>query len=143
MSQQTPYQLLGDEGIRKLADAFYEEMDAQPQAETIRAMHAANLDTIKDKLYEYLSGWMGGPPLYSEKYGTVCLTDPHKPYPIGPDERDQWLVCMDGALERIEASDELKEMLKGPMYQVADIIRNRDTSEPIVQDPNSIPLTNL
>ncbi len=143
MSQQTPYQLLGDEGIRKLADAFYEEMDAQPQAETIRAMHAANLDMIKDKLYEYLSGWMGGPPLYSEKYGTVCLTDPHKPYPIGPDERDQWLKCMDGALERIDASEELKQMLKDPMYQVADIIRNRDTSEPIMQDPNSIPLTNL
>ena len=143
MQQQTPYQLLGEEGIRQLADAFYDEMDAQPQAETIRSMHAANLETIKDKLFEYLTGWMGGPPLYSDKTGTVCLTDPHKPYPIGPEERDQWLECMNGALERINASDELKEMLKDPLYQIADTIRNRDTSEPIVHAANAIPLTNL
>ena len=143
MSAQTPYQILGEQGVRQLADAFYQVMDERPQAATIRAMHAANLDTIKDKLFEYLSGWMGGPSLYSDKYGTVCLTDPHKPYPIGPDERDQWLDCMDQALERIGASDELKAMLKEPMYRVADTIRNRDTSEPIERDPNEIPLTNL
>lgn len=142
-TQQTPYQILGDEGIRKLADAFYEVMNEQPQAETIRAMHAENLDLIKEKLYEYLVGWMGGPPLYSAKYGTVCLTDPHKPYPIGPDERDQWLLCMNEALERIDASDELKQMLKGPMFQIADAVRNRDSSEPVERDPNEIPLTNL
>ena len=143
MSQQTPYQILGEEGIHQLASAFYDVMDEQPQAETIRAMHAKNMDTIKDKFYQYLTGWMGGPPLYSDKTGTVCLTDPHKPYPIGPDERDQWLSCMDGALERIEASEELKAMLKEPMFRVADTIRNRDTSEPIVHQPNIIPLTNL
>lgn len=140
---QTPYQILGNEGIRKLADAFYEVMDERPQAATIRAMHAQNMDLIKDKLYEYLTGWMGGPPLYAAKYGTVCLTDPHKPYPIGPDERDQWLDCMQEALERIGASDELKAMLKEPMFLIADTVRNRDTSDPIERDPNDIPLVNL
>ncbi len=142
-TQKTPYQILGQEGIRELAEAFYEAMDELPQAATIRAMHQANMDEIKLKLYEYLTGWMGGPPLYAAKYGTVCLTDPHKPYRIGPDERDQWLLCMDTALERIEASDELKQMLKEPMYRIADTVRNRDTSEPEQRDPNQIPLTNL
>lgn len=143
MSEQTPYQILGEDGIRALANAFYEVMDEMPQAKTIRAMHAENMDLIKDKLFEYLTGWMGGPPVYSDKYGTVCLTEPHKPYPIGPDERDQWLACMDEALERTSASDELKAMLKVPLYRVADTVRNRDTSEPVVHAPNSIPLTNL
>lgn len=145
MSQtpETPFQILGKDGIRQLADAFYDAMDELPEAETIRKMHAAHLDEIKDKLYEYLTGWMGGPPLYAAKYGTVCLTDPHKPYPIGPDERDQWLMCMDIALERIDASDELKQMLKEPLYRIADTVRNRDTSEPVENDPGSIPLVNL
>lgn len=143
MSQQSPYQILGDEGIRQLANAFYDVMDQSIEAETIRSMHAAQMDKIKDKLYEYLTGWMGGPPLYSEKTGTVCLTDPHKPYWIGPNERDQWLACMDEALVRIDASPELIDMLKGPMYQVADTIRNQDTSDVPDCDPNSIPLTNL
>lgn len=106
-------------------------------------MHSINMDLIKDKLYEYLTGWLGGPPLYSSKYGTVCLTDPHKPYAIGPDERDQWILCMDEALIRIDASDELKNMLKDPIYRIADTIRNRDTSEPIICPAGQIPLTNL
>ena len=90
MSQQSPFQLLGGEqAVRELADAFYEAMDELPEARDIRGMHADNLDEIKHKLYEYLCGWMGGPPLYAKKTGTVCLTEPHKPYAIGPDERDR------------------------------------------------------
>ncbi len=138
MTAQTPYEILGDEGIRALADAFYEAMDDLPQAAGVRAMHAANLDDIKRKLSAYLTGWMGGPPVYLAMKGTVCLTDPHAPYAIGPKERDQWLLCMDEALERIGASDELKAMLKEPMFRVADTVRNQDSSEPKPRDPNII-----
>jgi hemoglobin len=130
MSQQTPYQILGEDGIRQLANTFYEVMNELPLAQDIRKMHAAHLDDIKDKLCEYLTGWMGGPPIYSQKYGTVCLTDPHKPYGIGPAERDQWLACMNEALERIGASDELQQMLREPMFRVADTVRNQDNSDP-------------
>lgn len=129
----TPYELLGgEEGVRALCDAFYQAMDEMPQTEKIRRMHKENLDDIKEKLFEYLSGWMGGPNLYADKYGTVCMTDPHKPFAIGPKERDQWLACMDEALERVNASDEVKEMLKVPMFRIADAVKNRDKSE----DPN-------
>jgi hemoglobin len=125
---QTPYELLGGEaGVRRLAEVFYDVMDELPQAETIRKMHAESLSDVKQKLYEYLVGWMGGPQhLYQQKYGTVCLTKPHKPYAIGPAERDQWLACMDEALRRIDASDDLKAMLKGPMFMLADTVRNND-----------------
>lgn len=121
-----PYELLGGEqGVRRLAEVFYDVMDELTEADDIRKMHAANLVEIKEKLYEYLSGWLGGPPLYADKHG-VCLTKPHKPYAIGPAERDQWLLCMDEALNRVGASTEVKAMLKGPMYAIADAIRNTD-----------------
>ncbi len=124
---QTPYQLLGgEEGVRKLAAAFYDVMDELPEAEVIRKMHGESLVDIKEKLYEYLSGWMGGPHHYHKKYGTVCLTKPHKPYAIGPAERDQWLLCMDEALRRVGASEEVKAMLKQPMFNIADAIRNTE-----------------
>lgn len=128
-SNQSPYQLLGgEEGVRKLAETFYEVMDELPEAETIRKMHAESLVDVKQKLFEYLSGWMGGPHHYHKKYGTICLTKPHQPYAIGPAERDQWLMCMDEALRRIGASDELKAMLKEPMFGIADAIRNTEGS---------------
>jgi hemoglobin len=124
----TPYEILGQEGVRALAEAFYDAMDELPEAADIRAMHAEDLAPIKRKLTAYLTGWMGGPPVYQAMTGTVCLTEPHSPYDIGEKERDQWLKCMDLALERIGASAELKEMLRIPMFRVADAVRNRNDS---------------
>ncbi|MEH6570619.1 MAG: group II truncated hemoglobin [Halioglobus sp.] len=137
-SEQTPYQILGEEGIKKLCNAFYDNMDSLPEAAGVRAMHAADLSVMKLKLAEYLTGWMGGPPVYSDKYGSVCMTTPHEPYHIGPQERDQWLLCMDKALEDINASDELVEMLKTPMFRVADAVRNRDDVSAASLDSNII-----
>lgn len=123
---QTPYQILGEAGIRELTSAFYDIMDTLPEAAQLRAMHARDLGPMKVKLAEYLTGWMGGPPLYADKYGTVCMTTPHEPYHIGPQERDQWLMCMDKALEQVNASEELVEMLKVPMFRIADAVRNKE-----------------
>jgi hemoglobin len=135
---QTPYQILGDDGIRALTNAFYDIMEELPEAAGIRAMHAENLAPMKEKLAEYLTGWMGGPPLYADRYGSVCMTTPHEPYHIGPEERDQWLLCMDKALTRIEASEELVEMLKIPMYRIADAVKNRHGPSATKTDPNVI-----
>lgn len=122
----TPYELLGgDEGVKRLAHAFYQAMDQLPQAADIRKMHAQSLTDVSEKLYQYLSGWLGGPGLYQEKFSTVCLTKPHKPYAIGEAERDQWLLCMDKALDDIGASDEVKTMLKQPMFRLAHFISNK------------------
>jgi hemoglobin len=135
---QTPFQILGEDGIRELTEAFYDIMDTLPEAAGIRRMHAADLSPMKLKLAEYLTGWMGGPPLYAQKYGGVCMTEPHEPFHIGPQERDQWLLCMDKALERIDASDELLEMLKIPMYRIADAIRNREGPSTACTNPDVI-----
>jgi len=135
---KTPFQILGEDGIRELTDAFYDIMDELPEAAKLRAMHAADLTPMKARLAEYLTGWMGGPPRYAQKYGSVCMTEPHEPYHIGPEERDQWLLCMDKALARIEASDELVEMLKEPMFRIADAVRNREGPGAASTDANII-----
>lgn len=135
---QTPYEMLGDEGIKRLAATFYEVMDELPLAADIRKMHSDNLDQVKRMLAAYLTGWMGGPPVYLAIKGTVCLTEPHAPYRIGPKERDQWLACMDEALVRVGASEALKQMLKKPLFQVADTVRNCEDSTPKNQGPSII-----
>ena len=135
---QTPYQILGESGIRELTDVFYDIMDTLPEASGIRAMHASDLSPMKEKLAEYLIGWMGGPPIYAQKYGGVCMTEPHEPYHIGFDERDQWLLCMNRALEQTGASKELREMLRVPLFRVADAVRNKEGPSSAKSDPNII-----
>tara|TARA_R110002072_G_scaffold43340_18_gene121884 strand:- start:2506 stop:2937 length:432 start_codon:yes stop_codon:yes gene_type:complete len=137
-SPQTPYQILGEDGIRELCAAFYDIMDTLPEAAGLRAMHAADLSPMKDKLADYLTGWMGGPPRYADKYGTVCMTTPHEHYHIGPAERDQWLLCMHKALQQVNASDELVEMLTVPLFRIADAIRNREGPSSADGNPNII-----
>ncbi len=135
---QSPYEILGDQGIKDLVAAFYDVMDTHHEVREIRAMHGDDLGPIRSKLTSYLVGWMGGPPVYQAITGTVCLTDPHEPFHIGPRQRDQWLLCMDEALERIGASEQLKQMLKIPMQRIADTVRNKDQSDPAPKDPNII-----
>jgi hemoglobin len=135
---QTPYQMLGEQGIRDLCNTFYDIMDTLPEAAGVRAMHASDLTPMKTKLAEYLIGWMGGPPLYADKYGTVCMTTPHEPFHIGPEERDQWLLCMNEALARTGASEDVVAMLKVPMFRIADAVRNREGPSAAAGNPNII-----
>ena len=124
--RQTPYDMLGGEsGVRALANAFYDAMDTLEEARDIRAMHGADLGEIKEKLFEYLSGWLGGPALYVKKYGGICLTKPHAGYAIGEKERDQWLRCMDQALQDVNAPADLREAAKTPFFRIADTVRNQ------------------
>ncbi|MBI1180344.1 MAG: globin [Alphaproteobacteria bacterium] len=124
--RQSPYEMLGGEqGVRALANAFYDAMDSLEDASQIRAMHGEDLGNIKEKLFEYLSGWLGGPALYREKYGTVCLTRPHAPYAIGERERDQWLACMERALRDVEAPEELRQAAKQAFFRIAETVRNQ------------------
>lgn len=121
----TIYKLIGGEtGVRALVDAFYDAMERLPQAATIRAMHAADLAPMRRKLFEFLSGWFGGPRLYFEKYGNVCMQRAHAPYRIGVAERDQWLLCMKAALDAVGVGEEARALLRVPMYRFADALRN-------------------
>ncbi|WP_299183251.1 group II truncated hemoglobin [uncultured Neptuniibacter sp.] len=124
---QTPYELLGgDPGVRALADEFYRVMAQREEAADIRKMHGQDLGPVSEKLYMFLSGWLGGDNLYLKKYGTVCLSSPHARYAIGEAERDQWLACMQQALLNIGASEELQTMLREPLFNLADLMRNKD-----------------
>lgn len=122
----THYERLGGaEGIRKLVDRFYDIMDTAPEAATIRALHAASLKTSREKLFLYLTGWTGGPQLYVEKYGHPALRMRHLPFPIGRQERDEWLWCMERSLDEHDMPPDLRELLRGRLRSLADHMRNR------------------
>jgi hemoglobin len=100
-------------------------MDSLPEAGTIRALHARSLRASREKLFLFLSGWLGGPDLYQQRIGHPMLRRRHLPFPIGREERDQWLLCMDMALDETVADVGLRRHLKQAFFQVADHMRNR------------------
>ncbi len=124
--EATPYDLLGGaEGVRKLVDRFYDLMDSLPEAWEVRRLHGENLDHARDKLFKFLSGWLGGPPLYVQEYGHPMLRRRHLPFPIGTRERDQWLLCMGQALDELGIDGPLRAHLDQAFFRTADHMRNR------------------
>jgi len=123
---QTPYRALGGaEKLRALIDRFYQLMDEQPEYYAIRKLHPQELSGSAEKLYLFLSGWLGGPPLYQEKYGQPFLRARHLPFSIGANERDLWLACMRQALRDVEVDEGLSAALASAFYKTADHMRNR------------------
>ena len=117
-------QVGGEAGVRRLVDRFYEVMDTEPRAAGIRAMHT-NLPRANQKLFEFLSGWMGGPQLFVEKYGHPRLRARHLPFPIGEDERDQWMYCIIRAMHDIGIEEKVMMRLAEALWDVADHMRNK------------------
>ncbi|HXH04317.1 MAG TPA: group II truncated hemoglobin [Candidatus Competibacteraceae bacterium] len=123
----TPYERLGGaERVRELVDRFYDLMDTLPEARGIRSMHPPSLAGSRDKLYEFLCGWLGGPQLYIERHGHPRLRARHLPFPIGAAERDQWLTCMYRALDELAPDDPLlRQQLRQSFFMTAEHMRNR------------------
>jgi hemoglobin len=115
----------GEPGVRRLVDRFYDLMDQLPEAGAIRALHPEALEGSRDKLAWFLVGWLGGPPLYIERFGHPRLRARHLPFPIAAAERDQWMHCMTRALADTVSDDELRRFLGDAFAQLADHMRNR------------------
>ena len=125
-SELSLYEMLGGEtGLRSLVDRFYDLMDSSPEAETIRAFHARSLKQSREKLFMFLSGWSGGPQLYIERFGHPRLRMRHMPFSIGAVERDQWLWCMNKALDESQLDSRVVDYLKARFAETADFMRNQ------------------
>ena len=122
----SPYEMLGaDEGVRRLVDRFYCIMDAAPQAQAIRAMHAGDLAPMRERLFDFMSGWLGGPSRYLQRADAKCIVSAHQPFAIGSAESEQWMYCMERALEETGASAEVRGLLIPALRRMAGAFRNR------------------
>ena len=124
--EPTPYDLIGGEAtVRRLADRFYAIMDSDPAASRIRAMHERDLAPIRQLLFEFLSGWLGGPPLYTNRPTRRCIMSAHRPYEIGDAEHDQWMMCMRTAMDECELPEDMRALLDQAFSRMADAFRSR------------------
>lgn len=129
-TQTTPYQEAGElEGITRLVDEFYANMDVLPEAEIIRTMHPEDLTESRKKLTYFLCGWLGGPRLFQQHYGPISIPGFHKQFPIGYEERDAWLLCMQRAITVQPYTTQFKDYLLAALSIPAERVREVNTGE--------------
>lgn len=118
--------MMGGEGaVRALVERFYDLMELDPAYARLRAVHGSSLEVAREKLFLFLSGWMGGPPLYTDRFGHPMLRARHLPFAIGTVERDQWMACMKQAMAELELAPGLRAHLEGAFFKTADWMRNQ------------------
>ena len=123
---ETPFAWIGGESqVHALVDRFYDLMDLEPGYTALRAAHGTELANAREKLKMFLTGWLGGPQRYTEQFGHPRLRMRHMPFSIGIAERDQWVACMDQAMQETAIDDALRTRLKDSFMQTADWMRNR------------------
>ena len=129
-TQTTPYQEAGElEGITRLVDEFYANMETLPEAEIIRTMHPEDLTESRKKLTYFLCGWLGGPRLFQQHYGPISIPGFHKQFPIGYEERDAWLLCMQRAITVQPYNPQFKDYLFAALNIPAERVREVNTGE--------------
>ncbi len=122
-SKPTPYEEIGgDTRVRALVDAFYDIIDAE--SPVLRAMLPSDMSISRQKLYEFLSGWMGGPQLYFERRGHPRLRLRHMPFPIDTHAAEEWSRCMSRALAAIDAGEIIRTYLERELGNTAHGLRN-------------------
>ena len=113
----------GDRAVRGLVDRFYDIIEGE--SPHLRAMLPKDTSTSRQKLYEFLSGWLGGPSLYQDRRGHPRLRLRHMPFDIGSPEAEEWIRCMRKAMVTSRLSDPLLTFLDTELGRVAVGLRNR------------------
>ena len=124
--QSTPYNIIGGESkVRALVTRFYDLMDHDPDFYGIRKLHPPSLDGSREKLFMFLTGWLGGPPVYADAFGHPRLRARHLPFAIGGAERDQWMGCMVRAMQDVGVEATMQQELTAVFFKTADFMRNQ------------------
>lgn len=110
-------------------NTFYDNMELLPEAKIIRDLHQKDMRSAREKLFMFLSGWLGGPYRYIAAFGHLRLRARHLPFPIGEVERDQWLICMRKTLNGMPIDHVFKEQLIMAFTQTADYMMNQEQAE--------------
>ena len=115
----------GELVIKNIAHSFYKHMSTLSETKSIRKMHPVDISKSEEKLFMFLSGWLGGPPLFQENFGHPMLRARHMPFKIGKSERDQWMLCMAHAAEEVQIQEPMRSEFLNALLKLADNMRNQ------------------
>ncbi len=121
--QPTLFERLGEENLRLLVDRFYDLVFSHEQ---ISHLFKTDKELIKEKQRLFLTQFLGGPPLYSERYGHPQLRARHMPHPIHEDDAVAWLSCMSAAVTSLPIEESVKDELFKRFVPTAMFMVNKD-----------------
>jgi hemoglobin len=127
MEEETLYQKLGAANLQLLVERFYDLVFTD---ERIASLFKTDKELIKEKQFLFLTQFLGGPPLYSQRYGHPQLRARHLPHPINDEDAVAWLQCMSAAITSLPITQETKdELFKRFIPTAMFMVNQQDSNE--------------
>jgi hemoglobin len=116
----------GEAGVRALVNAFYDIVEQEEEGRSLRTLHLRGHGIAHARIeqFNFMSGFLGGPRLYVERYGHSDVRKMHEHVEISTEARDAWLRCMSEAIDRVKFDADLKDVLMRHFTRVAGILVN-------------------
>ena len=121
--EESLYYRLGEGNLKLLVEYFY---DLVFEVEQIKHLFKNDKSEIMEKQFMFLSQFLGGPGLYSEKFGHPRMRARHMPHKITQDDAIAWLKCMSAAISKLPIEEELKDELFERFPQTALFMVNSE-----------------
>ncbi len=118
----------GEEGIHRLVEVFYDIVEREPEGRVLHILHLRGHGVAHSRIEQlnFLSGFLGGPQLYIEKFGHSDVRQMHTHVEIDAEARDAWLQCMSMAIDRVGLASDTKDQLMTNFTRVAMMLKNKD-----------------
>ncbi len=119
-------QIGGEDKLRDLVESFYDVIESHPKGAGIRKLHfrGQGVPHARVEQFNFLTGFLGGRRHYEEKHGHMDVRLMHAHVPISLVEAENWLDCMDIALERVGLSGPAIDRLRVVFRRVALMLVN-------------------
>lgn len=103
---QSSFDKLGEEKLSELIDTFYRKVGDHPD---LAPIFPEDLTETARKQKQFMTQFLGGPPLYTKEHGHPRLRARHLPFPITETRAKAWLLCMDEAMEEIKMENDIRQ----------------------------------
>lgn len=116
----------GMERLTDLVEEFYDMVETLPEGVNLRRLHARGQGIAHARVEQtnFLSGSLGGRQFYREKHGHMDVKLMHAHVPIRLQDAEDWLTCMDQALDNEGQRGPHIEKLCAVLRRVALILVN-------------------
>ncbi len=119
---KTLYDEVGQERLYQMIDRFYDILFSSSSIKHL--FDEAEHENIRNKQKLFLTQFLGGPALYSQKYGHPKMKLRHLPHKITAEAKDEWLRCMRLAIDSMNFENDLGDALYNCFPQVASHMVN-------------------
>lgn len=124
----TPYESIGEEKLHALIDAFYHRVHKHPDLIPIFPL---DLTETARKQKQFMTQFLGGPPLYTEEHGHPMLRGRHMPFEITETRAKAWLACMQEAMDEVGLDGMVREHFYSRLILTAQHMINQPENEDV------------